>query len=247
MLRVSGLSSYYGAIQALRGVSLELGSGEAVAVLGPNGAGKSTLLRTISGLVRPRKGSITYKDQEISGRSPDAIVRMGVVHVPEGRRIFSQMTVMENLMMGAFSRRDGNGVKEDQEFVFSLFPDLYEKRRQFGGELSGGQQQMLAIGRAFMGRPSLLLLDEPSLGLSPLMIEQLSKLGTTMTDFRQRLGMSILLVDQNIGLALEMVSQIHVMQAGRIALSRTVEDVSVDEIREAYLGRASREKAAPAP
>jgi branched-chain amino acid transport system ATP-binding protein len=236
LLKVERISSFYGPIQALREVSLEVGAGEAVAVLGPNGAGKSTLLHTISGLMKSRQGSIKYKGREIAGHSPHSIVRLGIVHVPEGRRIFSQMTVLENLMMGAFTRDDGRSINEDLNFVYSLFPDLGQKKGQLGGELSGGQQQMLAIGRALMGRPSLLLLDEPSLGLSPILVEQMGK---AIADVRQRLGMSILLVEQNVWLAMEMASHIYVMQSGRVALSGSTEEISIQEIGQAYLGRVS--------
>ncbi len=236
MLKIRQLSSFYGPIQALREVSLDVDSGEAVAVLGPNGAGKSTLLRTISGLVKPRSGSILYREHEIVGRSTHAIVKLGIVHVPEGRRIFTQMTVLENLMMGAFTRDNKKDIEEHLEFVYEFFPDLAEKRRQLGGELSGGQQQMLAIGRALMSEPSLLLLDEPSLGLSPIMVEQLGK---TITAIRQDLGMSIMLVEQNAGLALELTGHVYVMQAGRVVLSGATDEVSIEEIRQAYLGGVS--------
>lgn len=220
----------------MREISLDVDSGEAVAVLGPNGAGKSTLLRTISGLVKPRSGSILYREHEIVGRSTHAIVKLGIVHVPEGRRIFTQMTVLENLMMGAFTRDNKKDIEEHLEFVYEFFPDLAEKRRQLGGELSGGQQQMLAIGRALMSEPSLLLLDEPSLGLSPIMVEQLGK---TITAIRHDLGMSIMLVEQNAGLALELTGRVYVMQAGRIVLSGATDEVSIEEIRQAYLGGVS--------
>ena len=233
MLKIRQLSSFYGPIQALREVSLDVDRGEAVAVLGPNGAGKSTLLRTISGLVKPRSGSILYREQETVGRSTHAIVRLGIVHVPEGRRIFTQMTVLENLMMGAFTLDDKQRIEEHLEFIYELYPDLGEKRRQLGGELSGGQQQMLAIGRALMSEPSLLLLDEPSLGLSPIMVEQLGK---TITAIRQDMDMSILLVEQNAGLALELTGRVYVMQAGRVVLSGATDEVSIEEIRQAYLG-----------
>jgi len=234
LLKVDRLSSFYGRAQALREVSIEVPDGQAVGVLGPNGAGKSTLLHTISGLVRPRYGSIRYNDHELAGKTPHAIVKLGIAQVPEGRRIFTQLSVMENLLMGGFTRKD-NDFHEDLEFVFALFPDLAQKRGQLGGELSGGQQQMLAIGRALMARPSLLLLDEPSLGLSPLLVEQL---GVAIADIRERLGMSILLVEQNVGLALEMASHVYVMQTGRVALSGPANEIVLEEIRRAYLGHA---------
>jgi branched-chain amino acid transport system ATP-binding protein len=233
LLRVEQVNSFYGRVQALRDISIEVPSGQAVGVLGPNGAGKSTLLHTISGLVKPRSGSIRYNDKDVAGKSPRAIVKAGIAQVPEGRRIFTQLTVMENLNMGAYTRK-GAGIDEDLESVFSMFPVLAEKRGQLGGELSGGQQQMLAIGRALMAKPSLLLLDEPSLGLSPLMVEQL---GEAIAHIRERSGTSILLVEQNVGLALEMVSHVYVMQTGRVILSGPAEEIVLDEIRRAYLGQ----------
>jgi branched-chain amino acid transport system ATP-binding protein len=236
LLEIDGISSYYGAIQALHEVSVEVKPGEAVAVLGPNGAGKSTLLRSISGLVRCRRGRIAYQGKDISRARTDAIVRLGIVQVPEGRRVFSQMSVRENLLMGAFVHNNGGGMKEQLKFVYSLFPDLEEKASRMGKELSGGQQQMLAIGRALMGRPSLLLLDEPSLGLSPIMVEQVSQ---TITSIRTELGTSILLVEQDAGLALELTSRVYVMQSGRVTLAGGTSDISATEIRKAYLGQVA--------
>ena len=234
MLEVRQLSARHGPIQALRDVSLDVATGEAVAVLGPNGAGKSTLLRSISGLMKA-KGSIRFNGEEIVGRRPESIVRLGIVHVPEGRRIFTQMTVLENLLLGAYTCEDGASQREHLEFVYTLFPDLAQKKSQLGGELSGGQQQMLAIGRALMGRPSLLLLDEPSLGLSPILVEQV---GETVAAIRKDLGTSILIVEQNAGLALEMASRVYVMQSGGIALSAPTDKISIEQIRQAYLGQA---------
>jgi branched-chain amino acid transport system ATP-binding protein len=236
LLKVRQLSSFYGPIQVLRDVSLDVAGGEAVAVLGPNGAGKSTLLRSISGLLRARKGSITYQGHEIAQHPPHAVVKLGIVHVPEGRRIFSQLSVTENLLMGAYTVSDQMEVREHLEFVFSLFPDLAEKKGQLGGELSGGQQQMLAVGRALMGRPSLLLLDEPSLGLSPIMVE---RLGETIASIRRDLGTSILIVEQNAGLAMELASRIYVMETGRITLSGATGEISTEQLRAAYLGQGS--------
>ncbi len=233
MLSVEQLNSYHGPIQALHDVSLHVEDKGATAVLGPNGAGKSTLLHSISGLLRPGSGNITYNGQQISGLPPHRIVRLGIVQVPEGRRIFTQMTVHENLLIGAFTR-GRNDVSEDIDLVFSLFPALAEKRSRLGAELSGGQQQMLAIGRALMAKPSLLLLDEPSLGLSPLLVEQL---GEAIASIRQRFGMAILLVEQNAGLALEMTSHVYVMQTGRVVLDAATDVISVDDIRRAYLGQ----------
>jgi branched-chain amino acid transport system ATP-binding protein len=233
LLSVERLNSYHGPIKALHDVSLRVEDKGATAVLGPNGAGKSTLLHSISGLVRPGSGSITYNGQQISGLPPHRIVRLGIVQVPEGRRIFTQMTVHENLLIGAFTR-GRNDISDDIDLVFSLFPVLAEKRSRLGGELSGGQQQMLAIGRGLMAKPSLLLLDEPSLGLSPLLVEQL---GEAITSIRERFAMAILLVEQNAGLALEMTSHVYVMQTGRVVLDAASDVISVDDIRRAYLGQ----------
>jgi branched-chain amino acid transport system ATP-binding protein len=236
LLAIDRISSYYGAVQVLRDVSLDVKAGEAVAVLGPNGAGKSTLLRSISGLVRCKQGKLHFQGKEITRASTSAIVRMGIVQVPEGRHIFSQMTVHENLLMGAFVHENREALKEQLQFVYALFPDLEEKAPRMGKELSGGQQQMLAIGRALMGRPSLLLLDEPSLGLSPIMVEQVAQ---TIDTIRKDLGTSILLVEQDAGLALELTSRVYVMQTGRITLSGATSDVSPAQIRQAYLGVAT--------
>jgi branched-chain amino acid transport system ATP-binding protein len=233
LLEVADLSSSYGPIRVLRHVSLEVQPGEAVAVLGPNGAGKSTLMRAISGLVKSRRGSIHYQGHEITRHAPHTIVRLGITHVPEGRRIFTQMTVVENLLMGAYTIDGRREVHEHMKFIFSLFPDLAQKKTQLGGELSGGQQQMLAIGRALMGRPTLLLLDEPSLGLSPIMVEQLGK---TISTIRNDLGTSILLVEQNAGLAMELASRIYVMQTGQITMSGPTGEISQEALRRAYLG-----------
>ncbi len=238
MLKVEQLNGFYGPLQALRDISLHVDTGEAVGVLGPNGAGKSTLLRTLSGLLKPKQGRIEYEGRDITGLAPHLVVRLGIAHVPEGRRIFTQMTVLENLLMGAFSRSDKRSINEDMDFTFSLFPDLAEKKGQLGGELSGGQQQMLAFGRALMSRPSLLLLDEPSLGLSPLLVEQLSRAPEAIRD---RLGISMLLVEQNVGLAMDMVTRFYVMQAGEIIMSGTTDDITPEQIREAYLGGPSNE------
>ncbi len=236
MLEIRELNGFYGLAQVLRDVSLQVDTGEAVAVLGPNGAGKSTLLRCISGLSKSLKGSIQYNGREIAGHTPHAIVKLGIVQVPEGRRIFAQLTVLENLMMGAFTRGDHKAINEDLDFVFSMFPDLNQKKGQNGGELSGGQQQMLAIGRALMSRPSLLLLDEPSLGLSPIMVEQL---GEAIAAIRSDLGMSVLLVEQNAGLAMEMASRIYVMQTGQLIMSSPTGEISIEQIGQAYLGQAA--------
>lgn len=240
MLEVCQLSSFYGPIQALREVSLEVGAGEAVAVLGPNGAGKSTLLHSISGLVSSRQGSIKYKGREIIGRSPHSIVRLGIVHVPEGRRIFTQMTVSENLMMGAFTRRDKRSVNEDLDFVYSLFPDLGQKNGQLGGELSGGQQQMLAIGRALMNWPKLLFLDEPSLGLSPILVKDIF---TIIKNINQE-GVTILLVEQNARMALKISDFGLILENGRFVMKGKSKELMEDkDVQEFYMGIHSEESA----
>lgn len=233
MLEIQRLSSHYGAVRALWDVSIDVQPGEAVAVLGPNGAGKSTLLRNISGLIKTHQGSIKYNGRELANHTPHSIVRMGIIHVPEGRHIFTQQTVLDNLLLGAFVHGNNASIRDQLNFVFELFPDLGAKRGQLGGQLSGGQQQMLAIGRALMGRPALLLLDEPSLGLSPILVEAV---GTTIAAIRKQLGTSILLVEQNAGLALEMTSRVYVMQTGRVVLSGQTDQLTAEQIREAYLG-----------
>jgi len=233
MLKVSDLHVSYGRVQALKGVSIEVNKGEVVTLIGANGAGKSTLLQTISGLIRPTKGSITYEGEEITKYGPDTILSKGIAHVPEGRRIFSNMTVMENLRVGAYQRKDDEQLKADYEKVFTLFPRLKERAGQMAGTLSGGEQQMLAISRALLSNPKLLILDEPSLGLAPVIvdvvfdvIEKISKSGVT-----------ILLVEQNAHLALEASERAYVMETGEIKLSGRSKDLLQNEqVIKAYLG-----------
>ena len=233
MLHVENLQVYYGAIHALKGVSFHLDKGEVVALIGANGAGKSTVLKTISGLLRPREGSVTFEGQALEEVPPQDIVRKGVIHVPEGRKIFPRMTVTENLEMGAYIHADRAAINRDMESVFERFPRLKERRNQLGGTLSGGEQQMLAIGRGLMAHPSLLLLDEPSMGLSPLLVEQIFDI---IQDINEQ-GTSILLVEQNAQMALAIADRAYVLETGKIVMQGTGDDLLQDSsVIEAYLG-----------
>ena len=232
MLRVESLDVAYGEIQALRAVALQVGRGEIVTILGNNGAGKTTTLKTISGLLRPTAGTITLEDEPLVGVPPHAIVARGVAHVPEGRRIFNRLTVRENLLMGAFLRSDG-GIDTDLQRVFTLFPRLQERIVQVAGTLSGGEQQMLAIGRALMARPRLLLLDEPSMGLAPVLVEQIFE---TIGEVNRQ-GTTILLVEQNASMALSIAHRGYVLETGKVVLTGTAAALSENaEVRRAYLG-----------
>jgi len=234
VLRIVNLESYYGPIMALRGVSLSVREGQIVTVLGANGAGKTTLMKTISGVMDPEKGQVLYGGHDIAGREPDQVVREGIVHVPEGREVFPLLTVEENLEMGAFTRSDSRGVADDKEMVFSYFPILKERRRQAAGTLSGGQQQMLAIGRGLMARPKVMLLDEPSLGLSPLLVKEIFAI---VRRLNREQGVTMLLVEQNAKVALDVADYGYVMELGRIVMegeaSRLKESKDVQEF---YLG-----------
>ena len=232
MLVVDDLHVYYGGIHALKGVSLSVGAGEIVAVLGPNGAGKTTTVKTISGLLAPRRGSVTLDDVAITGHPAHEIVYKGIAHVPEGRKIFNRLTVAENLGMGAYIRNDA-GIAEDMERVFTLFVRLKERRTQVAGTLSGGEQQMLAIGRALMARPRLLLLDEPSMGLAPIVVEQIFE---TIVEVNRH-GTTILLVEQNAAMALGIARRGYVLETGAIALTGTAAELAGNiDVRRAYLG-----------
>ena len=232
MLRVDSLDVAYGEIQALRGVALQVGRGEIVTILGNNGAGKTTTLKTISGLLRPTAGSITLEDEPLVGVPAHAIVARGVAHVPEGRRIFNRLTVRENLTMGAYLRSDA-GIAADLDRVFALFPRLAERVTQVAGTLSGGEQQMLAIGRALMANPRVLLLDEPSMGLAPVLVEQIFD---KISDINRQ-GMTILLVEQNAAMALSIAHRGYVLETGSIALEGTAAQLSDNaDVRRAYLG-----------
>lgn len=232
MLKIAGLNVFYGAIQALNDVTLEVNQGEVVSIIGSNGAGKSTLLRTISGLVRPRTGSITFEGQEISNTSPDKIVQMGISQSPEGRRIFTNMSVHENLQLGAFTRKDGEIDKDMNKFL-DRFPRVRERLKQNAGTMSGGEQQMLAICRALMSRPRLLLLDEPSMGLAPNLVTEIF---SVIKDLHQE-GVTILLVEQNAVRALEVADRAYVLETGNIVLSDTGKALLTNpKVKEAYLG-----------
>ena len=234
LLEVTGLVAGYGGITAVKGIDLFVEEGEIVTLIGSNGAGKSTTLRAISGVVHPRSGAITFRGEAVRSLAAHQIVARGISHVPEGRGIFHRLTVQENLNMGAFQRRD-NGIAADMERVFALFPRLRERVKQTGGTLSGGEQQMLAIGRAMMARPRLLLLDEPSMGLSPLLVEVIF---STIISIREQ-GTTILLVEQNAAMALEVADRAYVIESGVITLKGTGAELARDDsVRRAYLGEA---------
>lgn len=233
LLEVHDLNVYYGAIHALQGVSFNVEEGEIVTLIGANGAGKSTTLRTISGLLCTRTGSIKFKDQDITMMPADQIVRQGISHVPEGRKIFAPLTVKENLLMGAYTRKDPNEIQRSMERVFASFPRLKERINQLGGTLSGGEQQMLATGRGLMSRPSLLMLDEPSMGLSPILVEEIFNI---IKDINSQ-GTSILLVEQNAQMALSISQRAYVLETGRIVLSGTAKEIAENpQVKAAYLG-----------
>ena len=233
LLEVKDLNVYYGAIHALQGISFTVNQGEIVTLIGANGAGKSTTLRTVSGLLRPRRGSVTFKNEDITMMPAEQIVRRGVVHVPEGRKIFAPLTVRENLEMGAYTRNDAAEIQQSLDRVFASFPRLKERISQLGGTLSGGEQQMLATGRGLMSRPTLLLLDEPSMGLSPIMVEEIFRI---IKDINSQ-GTSILLVEQNALMALQVASRAYVLETGRIILEGSAKELRESaRVKEAYLG-----------
>jgi branched-chain amino acid transport system ATP-binding protein len=232
ILALDDVNTYYGNIHALQGVTMTVGRGEIVTLIGANGAGKTTTLKTISGLLHPRRGTVTFDGRDISRTSAHRLVTEGIGHAPEGRRIFSRMTVLENLLMGAFTR-DQKTIQPDIERVMDLFPRLRERTSQLGGTLSGGEQQMLAIGRALMSQPRVLLLDEPSLGLAPILVQQVF---STIKEINAQ-GTTVLLVEQNALQALSIAHRAYVLQTGRVVLSGPAEDVKSNEsVRKAYLG-----------
>jgi len=236
MLKVRDIHTFYGNIEALKGVSIKISEGEIITLIGANGAGKSTTLMSICGITPPRSGEITFLDRPITNMNPDKIVSMGICQVPEGRRIFPYLTVTENLDMGAFLRKDKSEIKKDMEYVFDLFPILAERRHQAGGTLSGGEQQMLAISRALMARPRLLLMDEPSLGLAPLIVKQIFGI---IKKINTENNTTIFLVEQNANLALQVAHRGYVMENGRIVLSDEAGRLlSNEDIRKAYLGES---------
>lgn len=233
MLQINEIDVYYGAIHALKKMSFGVEQGNIVTLIGANGAGKTTTLKTISGLLRPKNGSIIFNKQDITKTAPEKIVGLGISQVPEGRRVFPQMTVMENLEMGAYLRRDKKGIADDIENVFTRFPRLNERQKQLAGTLSGGEQQMLAMGRALMARPTLMLMDEPSMGLAPLLVKEIFAIIQEINDR----GTTILLVEQNAHMALSIAHQAYVIETGEIVLRGTAQELlNSDEVKKAYLG-----------
>jgi len=233
LLELEDVHTYYGTIEAIKGISLTVNEGEVVTLIGANGAGKSTTLRSIQGINKPKRGRIVFKGEDIVGRPPHEIVRMGISQSPEGRRLFARMTVLENLEMGAFQRTDKSGVSEDVARVFDLFPRLAERRAQKAGTLSGGEQQMCAMGRALMARPKLLLLDEPSMGLAPVLVERIFEIVTEINSQ----GTTILLVEQNALMALDVAKRGYVLETGVVALTDDAAALRTNErVRKAYLG-----------
>jgi branched-chain amino acid transport system ATP-binding protein len=234
MLSIENLSVSYGAIKALHGVSLSVPAGSIITLIGSNGAGKSTTLRTVSGLIKPQTGSITYNGERIDHLPAHKIVARGLCQVPEGRMVFANLTVQENLMMGAYLQRDAAAIRQERDYVFSVFPRLQEREKQIAGTLSGGEQQMLAIGRALMGRPKFLMLDEPSLGIAPLLVKSIF---AQIVEINRNRGITILLVEQNANLALEIASKGFVLETGRIILQNDSAALRADpKVRSAYLG-----------
>ncbi len=235
LLRVEAIETFYGPIQAIRGISLEVGPGQIVTVLGANGAGKTTVLRTVSGILDPERGKVIFEGRDIAHMAPDQVMRLGICHVPEGREVFPFLTVRENLMMGAFTRNDHDGIAHDLALCFSYFPRLEERQHQRAGLLSGGEQQMLAISRALMGKPKLLLLDEPSLGLSPILVQQIF---TIIRRINQEQGVAILLVEQNAHTALKTADYGYIIEVGRIVIEDECATLlGRDDIKEFYLGQ----------
>lgn len=233
MLKIENLHVHYGGIHALQGISLEVPDGQIVTLIGANGAGKSTTLRAISGIVRPSEGRILFQDEDITGIEAHKIVEMGIAMVPEGRRVFTDMSVLENLYLGAHTRNDPEGIREDLEWVFDLFPRLKERISQSAGTLSGGEQQMLSVGRALMSRPKLLMMDEPSLGLAPILVEQVFGIIERI----HKEGRTILLIEQNAHAALQVADYGYILETGRIVLEGPGKELAEnDEVRKAYLG-----------
>ena len=234
MLSIKDLYVNYGGINALRGISLDVPDGKIVTLIGANGAGKSTTLRTISGLVKAKSGSILWNDEELTAKSIDTIVSSGIAMVPEGRRVFADLTVLENLKIGAYLRKDKEQIENDIEWVYDLFPRLKERSWQFAGTLSGGEQQMLAVGRALMSKPKLIMMDEPSLGLAPLVVQDIFKIIRTINDQ----GVTVLLVEQNANMALKVADIAYVLETGEITMQGTGAELLADpKVKEAYLGK----------
>ena len=236
ILKVEDINVFYGSIHAIKGVSFEVKQGEIVTLIGANGAGKSTILKTIAGLLRPKNASILFEGQEIVGKTPDAVVKCGITLVPEGRRVFPNLTVKENLKIGAYLRRDN--LDKDIEYVYGLFPRLKEREWQLAGTLSGGEQQMLAVGRALMSKPKFIMMDEPSLGLAPLVVRDIFSIIKTIN----REGITVLLIEQNANMALQVAHRAYVLETGSLTLSGTGAELLADpKIREAYLGKSKNQ------
>lgn len=239
ILKLTNIESSYGPITAIRGISMSVPEAAIVTVLGANGAGKTTVLKTISGIIDPRKGAVIFEGKPIQSRDPDVVARMGIAHVPEGREVFPRLTSRDNLMMGAYARKDRQGVADDLEMVFTYLPAVKRLEKRLAGTMSGGEQQMLVIGRALMSRPRLLLLDEPSLGLSPRLVKEIFELILRINKERK---LSIVVVEQNAGIALKTADYGYVLELGRVMLEgRCTDLVEKDDVREFYLGGASRE------
>ena len=233
MLKVTDLEVYYGVIKAIKGVSFEVNQGEVIALIGANGAGKTTILHTVTGLIQPKHGKIEFEGNDITKTPAHKIVSMGMAHVPEGRRVFAQLSVYENLKMGAYTRKDKNEIEETLATVYKRFPRLEERKNQMAGTLSGGEQQMLAMGRALMSHPKIILMDEPSMGLSPLLVKEIFHI---IQDINKD-GTTILLVEQNAKMALAIADRAYVLETGKISLEGTGEELSAsEEVRKAYLG-----------
>lgn len=233
MLKVENLKVRFGQIEALKGISFEVNQGEIVALIGSNGAGKTTTLRTISGLETPAEGTIVFEGVNLRNLPQHKIVELGIAHVPEGRRIFANMTIYENLLLGANIRKDKDKIKSDMEYVYSLFPRLYERKKQLAGTLSGGEQQMLAVGRALMTGGKILLLDEPSMGLAPIIVDEIFRIITEIN----KQGMTILLIEQNAFMSLQIATRAYVLETGKITLSGTGQELlHMDAVKQAYLG-----------
>jgi len=233
LLKVENLEVYYGAIHAIKGIDFEVNQGEIVTLIGANGAGKTTILHTVSGLIKPKTGTVKLFDSEISSIEAHKIVEMGMAHVPEGRRVFAKMSVQENLEMGAYTRKDKENFDEDYEMVFQKFPRLKERRKQLAGTMSGGEQQMLAMARALMSRPKLLLLDEPSMGLAPILVDEIFNIVQEIN----KAGTTVLLVEQNANKALSIANRAYVLETGAIVLSGNAKELMHDEqVKKAYLG-----------
>ncbi len=232
LLKVDNIEVYYGVIKALKGVSFEVNKGEIVALIGANGAGKTTILHTITGLLKPKTGKILYNDNDITKTPAHKIVTMGMAHVPEGRRIFSQLSVLDNIKLGAFTRKDKDEIEQSLKYVYERFPRLEERKNQIAGTLSGGEQQMLAMGRALMSKPDFILMDEPSMGLSPLLVSEIFDIIKVINES----GTTVLLVEQNAKKALSIADRAYVLETGSIALSGDAKDLLNDEsVKKAYL------------